>query len=78
MALLLLVAIVIASFLVIARFWWRRRGRSLWSQTWDQFSWLSARLGGRDGFGCQLAGWSVNAVYHGAAGAGIRWSLLSN
>ena len=55
MALLLLVAIVIASFLVIAPF----LVATLWaiivvSATWDQFSWLSARLGGRDGLAASL------------------------
>jgi len=55
MALLLLVAIVIASFLVIAPF----LVATLWaiivvSATWDQFAWLSARLGGRDGLAASL------------------------
>lgn len=55
MALLLLVAIVGASFLVIAPF----LVATLWaiivvSATWDQFSWVSARLGGRDGLAASL------------------------
>ena len=48
-ALLLLVSIVGAAFIVIAPF----LVATLWaiilvSATWDQFAWLSARLGGRD------------------------------
>lgn len=55
MALFLLVAIVVASFLVIAPF----LVATLWaiivvSATWDQFSWLSAKLGGRDGLAASL------------------------
>lgn len=54
-ALLLLVAIVMAAFLVIAPF----LVATLWavivvSATWAQFSWLSAKLGGRDGFAASL------------------------
>jgi len=55
MALFLLMAIVVASFLVIAPF----LVATLWaiivvSATWDQFSWLSAKLGGRDGLAASL------------------------
>ncbi len=54
-ALVLVVAIVGASFLVIAPF----LVAMLWaiivvSATWEQFSWLSARLGGRDGLAASL------------------------
>lgn len=54
-ALLLLVAIVWAAFIVIAPF----LVATLWaiilvSATWDQFAWLSARLGGRDGLAAML------------------------
>ena len=55
MALLLLISIVGAAFIVIAPF----LVATLWaiilvSATWDQFAWLSARFGGRDGVAAML------------------------